>query len=80
MEDEGWRMDGELARLPCSICYSPFSFLVPGTATMALLALFDHFFGKSSQVPLHEAFTHKTGFPQSSLIKANQGKSSYFCE
>jgi hypothetical protein len=33
------------------------------------------FRGNSSQVPLHEAFTPKTGFSQSSLIKANQGKS-----
>jgi hypothetical protein len=38
------------------------------------------FWRKSSQVPLYEAFTHKTGFSQSSLIKANQGKSRYFCE
>jgi hypothetical protein len=51
-----------------------------GNAAMSLLALFDHFFGKSSQVPLHEAFTHKTGVSQSSPIKANQGKSRYFCE
>jgi hypothetical protein len=50
------------------------------TAAMALLARFDHFFVKSSQVPLHEAFTHKTGFSQSSPIKANQGKSRHFCE
>jgi hypothetical protein len=51
-----------------------------GTATTGFEACGESFWRKSSQVPLHEALTPKIGLFKSRLIKANQGKSRYFCE
>ena len=41
-------------------------------AQSAFLALCAHFCGKSPQVPLHEAFTHKIGFFKSCPMVSNR--------
>jgi hypothetical protein len=47
----------------------------PGTAAAGLTGRFEHFMAKSSQVPLYEAFTHKTWIFRSNPVKASQTKS-----
>ena len=46
-----------------------------GMASAGLTGHFGHFRGKSSQVPLHEPFTHKIAVFRSNLVKASQTKS-----
>jgi hypothetical protein len=63
-----------------AILHPLFSILASGAsmATTGLTGRFDHFMAKSSQVALHEPFTHKTGLFRSNLVKASQTKNKGF--